>query len=212
LTSSQAAALSDRDALSLVCQPGFSTAAEVTETSGRGVGMDVVKEAVNNLGGTLEIISAPGEGTRFQMRLPLSIAIIKILLVSCAGNSLAIPITRVQRTLDLPTSDIQLSGKKRVFRLDEEVVPLCSLTESLGLPEVEAGETTWVILTEIQGRRVGLQVDQFLGQREAFVKDLGFPLNLLTGLSGATVEGDGQVVFIVDPQSLLEYRQLFTND
>ncbi len=212
LTSSQTAALSDRDALALVCQPGFSTAAEITETSGRGVGMDVVKEAVNNLGGTLEIISAPGEGTRFQMRLPLSIAIIKILLVSCAGNSLAIPITRVQRTLDLPTSDIQLSGKKRVFRLDEEVVPLCSLTESLGLPEVEAGEITWVILTEIQGRRVGLQVDQFLGQREAFVKDLGFPLNLLTGLSGATVEGDGQVVFIVDPQSLLEYRQLFTND
>ena len=212
MTAPQAANLSDRDALMLVCRPGFSTAEAVTETSGRGVGMDVVKAAVSNLGGTLEIISAPGEGTRFQMRLPLSIAIIKILLVNCAGHPLAIPITRVQRTLDLPTCEIQRSGQKRVFRLDEEVIRLYPLTEALGLPEVAAGETTWVVLTEVQGRRVGLQVDRFLGQREAFVKNIGFPLNLLTGLSGATVEGDGQVVFIVDPQSLLEDRHLFTND
>ncbi len=212
MTRSQATGLSDRDVLMLVCHPGFSTAKEVTETSGRGVGLDVVKEAVRSLGGTLEIISAPGKGARFQMRLPLSIAIIKILLVSCADHLLAIPITRVQRTLDLPTAEIQHSGQKRVFRLGEEVVTLCSLAEILGLPEVAAGETSWVILTEVQGRRVGLQVDHFIGQREAFVKNLGFPLNLLTGLSGAAVEGDGRVVFIVDPQTLLEDRQIFTND
>lgn len=212
MTTPQANNLSDRDALMLVCQPGFSTAEAITETSGRGVGMDVVKAAVGNLGGTLEILSAPGQGTRFQMRLPLSISIIKILLVSCAGHPMAIPITRVQRTLDLPTSEIQSSGQKRVFSIDEEVISLYSLNDALGLPEVAAGETTWVILTEVQGRRIGLQVDHFLGQREAFVKSLGFPLNLLTGLSGATVEGDGQIVFIVDPSSLLEDRQLFTND
>jgi two-component system chemotaxis sensor kinase CheA len=212
MTPPQAASLNDRDALMLVCQPGFSTAQEVTETSGRGVGMDVVKEAVSSLGGTLEILSTPGSGSRFQMRLPLSIAIIKILLVNCGGHSLAIPITRVQRTLDLQTSEIQSSGQKRVFRLDEEVIPLCLLSEALGLPEVTTGETTWVVLTEVQGRRVGLQVDHFLGHREAFVKNLGFPLNLLTGLSGATVEGDGQIVFIADPQSLLEDHQLFTKD
>jgi two-component system chemotaxis sensor kinase CheA len=212
MTAPQANNLSDRDALMLVCQPGFSTAEAITETSGRGVGMDVVKAAVSNLGGTLEILSAPGEGTRFQMRLPLSISIIKILLVSCAGHPMAIPITRVQRTLDLPTGEIQSSGQKRVFSLDEEVISLHSLSDALGLPEVDTGETTWVILTEVQGRRIGLQVDHFLGQREAFVKSLGFPLNLLTGLSGATVEGDGQVVFIVDPSALLENRQLFTND
>jgi two-component system chemotaxis sensor kinase CheA len=212
MTTPQANNLSDRDALMLVCQPGLSTAEVITETSGRGVGMDVVKAAVGNLGGTLEILSAPGQGTRFQMRLPLSISIIKILLVSCAGHPMAIPITRVQRTLDLPTSEIQRSGQKRVFSLDEEVFSLHSLSGALGLPEVAAGETTWVILTEVQGRRFGLQVDHFLGQREAFVKSLGFPLNLLTGLSGATVEGDGQVVFIIDPSSLLEGCQLFTND
>jgi two-component system chemotaxis sensor kinase CheA len=211
MTSPQANALSDRDALMLVCLPGFSTAQKVTETSGRGVGMDVVKSAVVNLGGTLEIISEPGQGSRFQMRLPLSIAIIKTLLVSCAGRSLAVPITRVQRTLDLTTSEIQQSGQNRTFRLGEELVCLFSLAEALGLPEVAAGAITWVILTDVQGRRIGLEVDNFLGHREVFVKSLGFPLNLLRGLSGATVEGNGQVVFIVDPQSLLEDRQLFTN-
>lgn len=212
MTTPQANNLSDRDALMLVCKPGFSTAEAITETSGRGVGMDVVKAAVGNLGGTLEILSAPGQGTRFQMRLPLSISIIKILLVSCAGHPMAVPITRVERTLDLPTSEIQSSGQKRGFSLDEEFISLHSLSGALGLPEVAAGETTWVILTEVQGRRIGLQVDHFLGQREAFVKSLGFPLNLLTGLSGATVEGDGKIVFIVDPSSLLEGCQLFTND
>ena len=212
MTTPQANNLSDRDALMLVCKPGFSTAEAITETSGRGVGMDVVKAAVGNLGGTLEILSAPGQGTRFQMRLPLSISIIKILLVSCAGHPMAVPITRVERTLDLPTSAIQSSGQKRGFSLDEEFISLHSLSGALGLPEVAAGETTWVILTEVQGRRIGLQVDHFLGQREAFVKSLGFPLNLLTGLSGATVEGDGKIVFIVDPSSLLEGCQLFTND
>jgi two-component system chemotaxis sensor kinase CheA len=212
MTTPQANNLSDRDALMLVCQPGLSTAEVITETSGRGVGMDVVKAAVGNLGGSLEILSAPGQGTRFQMRLPLSISIIKILLVSCAGHPMAVPLTRVERTLDLPTSEIQSSGQKRGFSLDEEVISLHSLSGALGLPEVAAGETTWVILTEVQGRRIGLQVDHFLGQREAFVKSLGFPLNLLTGLSGATVEGDGQIVFIVDPLSLLEGCQLFTND
>ena len=211
MTQPQADALSDRDALMLVCQPGFSTAEEVTETSGRGVGMDVVKAAVTNLGGSLDIVSEPGKGTRFQMRLPLSVSIIKVLLVSCSGNPIAIPVTRVHRTLDLPSEEIQSSGHQRVFRLDEEVINLYTLTDALNLPKVEAGDTTWVVITEVQGRRIGLQVDRFLGQREAFVKSLGFPLNLLTGLSGATVEGDGRVVFIVDPQALLETRQIFTD-
>ena len=207
----QAHSMSDRDALMLVCRPGFSTAQEVTETSGRGVGMDVVRAAIRNLGGTLNIISEVGTGTRFQMRLPLSIAIIKILLVRCAGRVLAIPITRVQRTLDLPTSEIQTSGPHRLFRLDEEEICLYSLAETLNLPQAAAGDITWTILTEVRGLRVGLQVDGFLGQRDAFIKPTGFPLNLLAGLSGATVEGDGRVTFVVDPQALLEKHQMVTN-
>ncbi|MBW2512061.1 MAG: chemotaxis protein CheA [Deltaproteobacteria bacterium] len=211
VTQAQAHSMSDRDALMLVCRPGFSTAQEVTETSGRGVGMDVVRAAIRNLGGTLNIISEVGTGTRFQMRLPLSIAIIKILLVRCAGRVLAIPITRVQRTLDLPTSEIQTSGPHRLFRLDEEEICLYSLAETLNLPQAAAGDITWAILTEVRGLRVGLQVDGFLGQRDAFIKPTGFPLNLLTGLSGATVEGDGRVTFVVDPQALLEKHKMVTN-
>jgi two-component system chemotaxis sensor kinase CheA len=211
MTPLQAASLNDRDALMLVCHSGFSTAAEVTETSGRGVGMDVVKSAVNHLGGTLEILSSPNRGSRFQMRLPLSFAIIKILLISCSGHTLAIPITRVLCAMNLPTTEIQSSGQKREFKLDDEVISLCSLAEALDLPESAAGETSWIVLTEVQGRRVALQVDGFIGQREAFVKSIGFPMNLLTGLSGATIEGNGQVVFIIDPKTLLEDRQLFTN-
>jgi two-component system chemotaxis sensor kinase CheA len=193
ITRPQAENMSDHDALMLVCQPGFSTADEVTETSGRGVGMDVVKEAINKLGGTLDIISSFGEGTRFQMRLPLSV-------------------TRVQRTLDLPSSEIRTSGSQRVFFLDEEEINLYTLAEALGQPNVPAKETAWIIMTEVQGRRIGLQVDCFLGQRDAFVKQAGFPMSVLPGLSGATIEGDGQVVFILDPQALLEDRQLFTSE
>lgn len=203
----QAAELSDRDALMLICQPGFTTTEEVTETSGRGVGMDIVKAAVGNLGGTLDILSAPGQGTQFQMRLPLSIAIIRILLVSCAGHPLAIPITRVQRTLNLPAGEIRRAGQRRVFHLEEEDIRLSSLAGILGMPQTATGETAWVVLTEVHGRRIGLQVDHFLGHRQAFVKSLGFPLNLLNGLSGATLEGDGRVVFIIDPQALLESGQ-----
>jgi len=204
LTAAQAEVLNDRDSLMLVCQPGFSTAGEVTETSGRGVGMDVVKAAVGNLGGTLDIVSSPGQGTRFQMCLPLSVAIIKVLLVDCAGRPLAIPITRILRTLDLPASEIIDSGQARGFQLDDEFIGLYSLAVAMGQNGASTSETAWIVLTEVNGRRIGLLVDRFLGHREAFVKRLGFPLNLLTGLSGATVEGNGQIVFIVDPQALFE--------
>ena len=211
VSQSQAYSMSDRDALMLVCKPGFSTAEEVTETSGRGVGMDVVKAAVQNLGGSLEIVSAAGAGTRIKIRLPLSIAIIKVLLVSCAGRTLAIPITRVQRTLDLPTKEVFAAGQQRMFRLEEEELCLYSLAEVLDQQQVATGDITWTVLIELHGRRLGLQVDGFLGQRDAFIKPIGFPLNLLTGLTGATVEGDGHVTFVVDPQALLERHQIDVN-
>ena len=211
VSQSQAYSMSDRDALMLVCKPGFSTAEEVTETSGRGVGMDVVKAAVQNLGGSLEIVSAAGAGTRIKIRLPLSIAIIKVLLVSCAGRTLAIPITRVQRTLDLPTKEVFTAGQQRMFRLEDEELCLYSLAEALDQQQVATGDITWTVLIELHGRRLGLQVDGFLGQRDAFIKPIGFPLNLLTGLTGATVEGDGHVTFVVDPQALLERHQIDVN-
>lgn len=210
LTAPQAELLADREALMLICVPGFSTAGRVTETSGRGVGMDVVKAAVDKLGGTLEIHSSPGNGTRFQLRLPLSAAIIRILQVDCSGHPLALPLTRVARTLERNAADIRRDGEQRLFTLADEELPLMDLAELLGLPATRAEESLRIVLTEVQGRRLGLQVARFLGQRDAFVKPLGLPFNLQPGLSGATIEADGSVLFIFDPQALLEGTALPT--
>ena len=199
----QAESMADRDALLLVCRPGFSTAEAITETSGRGVGMDVVKSAVENLGGTLSIQSVPDEGTRFQLRLPLSIAIVKLIVVRCAGLPVALPVTRVQRIIELPRQELQHSAGRGHFLLDNQKIRLEPLATALGMKLPPLGETVCIVLAELHGALTGLLVDGFLGHRDAFVKNLGFPLNRLAGLSGATVEGDGSVLFIVDPQTLL---------
>lgn len=203
LSQSQAEALSDRDALLLICRPGFSTAAEVTETSGRGVGMDIVKSEVENLGGTLEIESAPQKGTIFRLRLPLSIAIIKLILVRCGGFPLALPVTRVQRIIECPSDQLELYEGSLCLSLDEERIPLVALSALLGLEASVPGPTVCIVLAQLHGSLAGMLVDGFIGHRDAFVKSLGFPLNLLGGLSGATVEGDGSVLFVVDPHPLL---------
>jgi len=206
LSPAQAKTLKGKDALQLVCLPGFSTASTVTETSGRGVGMDVVKAAIERLGGALEIHSQPGEGTRFRLTFPLSVAIIQVLLVESASQILAIPITRVYRTLEIDRSEIHRSGKQTVFRQGEEIIPLISLRKALHFPPNPPREQMPVVLTEARGRKFGLLVDRLVGQRVVFVKTLAFPLDRLKGVSGATVLGDGSVVFIVDPQTLLEGR------
>lgn len=204
LTAEQVEQFSDRDALLLVCIPGFSTARLVTGTSGRGVGMDVVKAAVEKLGGELDIQSRLGAGTCFQLRLPLSMAIIRVLPVSSGGHPLALPLARVQQTLKLPVGAVHTVGSRRFFRLDGEDVELVALGELLGLAGVGAAVSPCVIVSETPSRRVGIEVDHFLDERDAFVKALGFPLNRLPGISGATVEENGSVLFIIDPYPLLE--------
>jgi two-component system chemotaxis sensor kinase CheA len=207
VTPAQGRAMLDRDILQLVCRPGFSTAAEITETSGRGVGMDVVKTAVENLGGVLDIQSEPGRGTRFLLKLPLSVAIIQILLVECAGHTVGIPITRVLRTLDVAREDVRSSGRQMVISFEEEMVPLLSLRKMLQLPaRPSSGGSLPVVVVEGRRRKFGLVVDRLVGQREVFVKSLAFPLDRLPGVHGATVLGDGSVIFIIDPQSLLDQR------
>lgn len=203
---SQLKSMPVRDVLQLVCHPGFSTAAQVTGTSGRGVGMDVVKSAVENLGGTLEFSSRPKQGTRVLLKLPLSVAIIRILLVECGGETLGIPITRVFRTLELDSNDIESSGRQNVIRFDGEIIPLLSLPKVLGFTADKPPETIQVVVTEARGRKVGLVVDRLSGQREAFVKTLSFPIDNLVGVNGATILGDGRIIFIIDPQYLLAAR------
>jgi two-component system, chemotaxis family, sensor kinase CheA len=205
ISSAEAQAMQDRDILQLVCRPGFSTASKLTETSGRGVGMDVVKTAVENLGGSLDIQSEPGQGTRFLLKLPLSVAIIQILLVECAGHTIGIPITRVLRTLEVSRDAVRSSGQRMVVPFDAEMIQLLSLRKMLQLPARPASRKSLpVVIAEGRRRKVGLVVDRLVGHREVFVKSLAFPLDRLPGIHGATVLGDGNVIFIIDPQSLLE--------
>ncbi len=222
ISPTRARSLARRDLLQLICSPGFSTAGAVTRTSGRGVGMDVVKAAAENLGGTLEIDSAPGRGTRFRLQLPASVSIIRILLVECAGHTLGIPITRIYRNLEVSRNEIR-SARGRLSlslppeRTEEEdpdgkegveeiAVPLLSLRKILRLPGAPFRGLIPVVVTESRGSKVGLVVDRLVGHREIFAKPLAPPLDRLPGVSGATILGDGRVIFLIDPQVLLEKR------
>ncbi|WP_020678204.1 chemotaxis protein CheA [Geopsychrobacter electrodiphilus] len=207
ISQAQLEAMRDYDALQLICLPGFSTAPQVTETSGRGVGMDVVKSAVEKLGGVLHIDAVQGRGTRFTLKLPLSVAIIKVLLLHVDGKQVALPITRVLQTIEVDRHQIQISGKQRVFSHHEELLPLISLRKILNLPIPKAAEFVAVVVTEVLGRKIGLVVDGFSGQREVFVQKVPSPVDRLHGLGGGTILGDGRIVFILDIQGLLERRR-----
>jgi len=207
----QAARLGVQDTIALICHPGFSTADEVTSTSGRGVGMDVVKATVERVGGNMEIKSKPGEGTRVQLRLPLSAAIIKVLLVSCRPHLVALPISRIVHTLEVEHREIVVSGRQRLVRFAGELVPLLSLRKMLRLEPISPGALVPVAISELRGRMVGLVLDGFIGHREAFVKSLASPLDALPGINGATVLGDGRLVFVIDPQALLDGREFSTS-
>jgi len=208
ITATQARSMRDRDALQLVCVPGFSTAAKITETSGRGVGMDVVKNAVETLGGILQIESEKGMGTRILMKLPLSVAIIQILLVEVSGKLLGIPITRVGHSLDVDRKDIKASGKQMVIQFEDDLIPLVALSKLLELKAPPRIGSIPVVITEYRGRKLGLVVDRLVGQREAFVKALAPPLDQLGGVNGATFLGEGNIVFIIDPQGLIEGKTM----
>jgi two-component system, chemotaxis family, sensor kinase CheA len=206
LTPSQAQTIREYDLYQLICQPGFSTAEKVTETSGRGVGMDVVKTSVEQLGGILLIDSSQGEGTKITLKLPLSLAIIRVLLVECAEMVMALPITRVVQTLELSSDDIQSSGKQLMIEHQNELLPLLSLRKILKQPKARANDLIPIVITDILGRRVGLVVDQLVRQQEIFVQRLPAPFDRVRGCAGGTILGDGSIVFLLDIQSLLEKR------
>ncbi len=207
LTPLQAKSIRNYDLFQLICQPGFSTVTEVTETSGRGVGMDVVKTAVERVGGVLSIDSSPGAGTRFLLKLPLSLAIIRVLIVECDATRMALPITRVVQTLEVAATEIQSSGKQLMIHALGELLPLLSLRKILKRPKGEPRELISVVVTEVLGRRVGLVVDRLIRQQEVFVQRLPEPFDQIRGCSGGTILGHGEIIFLLDLQSLFERRR-----
>ncbi|WP_321368047.1 chemotaxis protein CheA [uncultured Desulfuromusa sp.] len=202
LNINQAKTIRDYDLFQLLCQPGFSTAQEVSQTSGRGVGMDVVKTAVEQIGGILLIDSTPGEGTRITLKVPLSLAIIRVLIVECDGARMAMPISRVIQTAEISPTEVHSSGKQLMINYHDEQLPLISLRKILKLPQSVALDPIPLVVTEVVGRKIGLVVDQLVGQQEVYVQRLPAPFDQIRGCSGGTILGDGQIIFLLDLQSL----------
>lgn len=204
LTPAQAYNLPRQAALMLICAPGLSTATEVSDISGRGVGMDAVKAKVHQLGGTLAIESESGRGSRFILRLPITVSIIHALLVECGSLTLAFPVNTVARTIELRRGDIFEEAGRKVFALDGHTIPLRSLNRLLHQPLPQgAVPIVPAVVSEAGGTAAGLVTDRFLGQEEIFVKPLGIPLSRMKSLTGGTITGDGRIVFVVDASTLV---------
>lgn len=198
-----AAALPDREALLLACAPGVSTAEVVTDVSGRGVGLDAVKRAVEAVGGTLELDSGPGRGARFTLRLPLTVAVQPVLLVRVGDEVLGLPIAKVHGAAQVLMSRLDRSRGEPVLLYDGELVPVHALDRLLGFPGASRDDRAVVVAEGGEAGRIGLAVDALLGQQEAVLKPLGAPLEAVSGLSAVTVLGNGRPVFILDVPRLL---------
>lgn len=198
----QAAALSEQEALQLVFLPGFSTSDRLTETSGRGIGLDVVQRTAASFGGLIEIDSRPGRGTTFSMKLPLTLAIIQALLVEVSGQTFALPLSGVLEGLSVEESELHEASGSELFRLRDRLLPVKRLWRFFSLPEPQQGAGYLVVVGSGE-KRGGLLVDRLLGQQEIVVKGLDDYLGDPAGVSGATVLGDGTVALILDLPSLL---------
>ncbi|MDR1472275.1 MAG: chemotaxis protein CheA [Synergistaceae bacterium] len=205
LTQEQAAAMTDSEAAQIVMLPGFSTADEVTDLSGRGVGTDAVKSKVESLGGQFMIYSKFGSGTRVVIRLPLTLAIVLALLIKVGEETYAISLENVEETLLVQKKDIKYVHGTPVTTVRGEILPLSDLSAIIGTPgERPDNEENAVVVVRV-GRdrsRVGFMVDSFVGQQEIVIKPLGKLLLKVKGIAGATILGDGNVALILDAASL----------
>lgn len=196
--------VSDKEAFMLVCHSGLSTADQVTDVSGRGVGMDAVKNVVDSIGGSLHIDSEPGKGTIITLKLPLTVAIVHVLFVRLNEEILAIPINKIIRTAEVEKSKLKRTQKQMAVMIDNELVPLLSLKKILKMSGKDIlGQQIAFVVAEMKNKKIGLVVDSFVEQQEAFVKPLDPPLSWVKGFSGATILGDGSVVFVLDLPNLI---------
>ncbi len=205
VSAERVAVMEPREKLLLCCLPGVSTAESVTDISGRGVGMDVVKSRVDAFGGTIQFDSQPGRGTAVILRLPLTLAIIRILLVEVRGQEFGLPVSHVLRTSQLDPGDIEWSQQLPLLRLGQRLVPLHDLGALVGLPprDLRAHPGLFFAVSEFGERAAGLAVDRLLGTYEVVVKPLGPPLKRVRGLAGVTVMGDGRTVLLLDLAALI---------
>lgn len=206
ISQEQAARMSEREALDLIFVPGFSTVEEdsVSDISGRGVGMDIVRTQIENINGTVEYKTAAGQGTVFTIKLPLTLAIIRALMVEHGDMTYAFPLTYVVETLNVKRSDIKNIRNAEVIVVRGQVYPLKRLEDIFwnGTGH-EDGEKIYVVIVGSGDRKLGVVVDRLIGEQEIVIKSLGSYLGQVEGLSGAAILGDGKVSLIVDVRSLV---------
>ncbi|HZA51408.1 MAG TPA: chemotaxis protein CheW, partial [Myxococcaceae bacterium] len=203
ITEDAANRMSDREAFLLACLPGVSTAGAVSEISGRGVGMDAVKRTVENLGGTMEIESEQGRGTRFTLRLPLTVAVVNLLLVQVGEEVFGLPIAKVLGATEVEEGALSRSREQAMLPWGAGLVPVYALSDLLAVPAPRRIGARPYVVMEGDGGRLALGVDRLLGQEEVVLKALSRPLDLVPGLSGVTILGSGRPVFILDVPRLL---------
>jgi two-component system chemotaxis sensor kinase CheA len=205
LTAEAAERLSDQEAMELIFAPGFSTAATITDVSGRGVGMDIVRTNIEKLNGSVAVESRPGEGTRFTLELPLTLAIIDALMVGLGDQILAIPLVSVVETVRVWRPELQWINKRQAIQLRDSVLPLIGLDRALGLPSSSgSSDRVFVVAVRVGENRFGLVVDSLLGELQVVIKSLGRQVGTIPGVTGATILGDGRVALILDVPSLVK--------
>ncbi|HIP45113.1 MAG TPA: hybrid sensor histidine kinase/response regulator [Sulfurospirillum arcachonense] len=205
ISEQEADSMSDKEAFALIFRPAFSMAAKVTNVSGRGVGMDVVKTNIEKLNGIIEIDSEVGKGTSIKMKIPLTLAIIQALIVGAQEEYYAIPLASVSETVRISLDEIYTVEGRNVLRLRDEVLLLVRLSDIFGVKQVyEPGEYAYVVVIGLAEAKLGLIVDTFIGQEETVIKSMGDYLQGINGIAGATIRGDGGVTLIVDIASLMD--------
>ena len=203
ITVAQAEGLERRELLTLVFLPCFSTRTSVSELSGRGVGLDVVKTNLARLSGMIDIQSTRGKGSTFVLTLPLTLAIIRALVLSVSGRIWAVPLNSVLEILQVRAEELRTVERKEVFSLRGQTVPFVRLSRVFGLPETKL-ETLQVVVVGLAQQRVGLAVDQLLGQQDIVTKPLGGRLRSVPGVAGATDLGNRLTVLVLDVASCIE--------
>ena len=203
ITKEEAAAMSDKQAMELLFRPSFSTAEKVSDLSGRGVGLDVVKSKITALGGHVEVESEMGKGSKFIVRLPLTLAIIQALMINIGDEQYAIPLSNIQNIEDVHKEDIKMVQDQEVIVVRNEIIPIIRLRDVLGLPEEEDKDMMMGVIVKKGEKQVGFIVDSLIGQQEIVIKSLGKYLSGIDIIAGATILGNGEVALILDVNSLI---------
>jgi two-component system chemotaxis sensor kinase CheA len=199
--------LSDVEAYNLIFEPGFSTAKQVTSISGRGVGLDVVRRSIEKLNGTVTVTSAKGKGTKFIIKLPLTLAIIQGLLVRVGEEIYSIPITSVIESLRIKPDEIKFIDNYEVFNIRNDVISLLRLNRLFGIRTEEQTDYHYIVIVGTSEKKMGFMVDSLIGEEDVVIKPLRDQFTNSPGIAGASILGDGSVSLIIDVSQLLELGQ-----